>query len=157
MTDHFSAFPVVSEIAVRWGDMDAFQHVNNTLYIRYFEIARIDYFAALSLEGLMQPQGVGPILGEISCRFRFPATYPDTVAVGTRVTHVGNDRFIMEHKAVSRRHDRVAASGTGVIVAYDYSGARKATVSTALRAQIEALEATAGNRVETYVWPIQAA
>jgi acyl-CoA thioester hydrolase len=145
MSNSLAQFPVVIEVPLRWGDMDAFQHVNNTLYFRYFEIGRIAYFEALGVEDFMTGTGIGPILASIGCRFRFPVTYPDTLAIGTRISEIGEERMIMEHCAVSRRHDRLAAEGDGVSVAFDYEAQRKAPIPAIVRARIMALEASVGH------------
>ncbi len=55
-------FPVVLAIPVAWGDMDAMGHVNNTVYLRYFESARIAYFERVGFLEEMASSGVGPIL-----------------------------------------------------------------------------------------------
>lgn len=52
-------FPVVTKIVVAWGEMDALQHVNNVVYFRYFETARIDYFAHLKLMEELQRTHIG--------------------------------------------------------------------------------------------------
>jgi acyl-CoA thioester hydrolase len=131
-------FPVIVEIAVAWGEMDAFQHVNNVVYFRYFETARIAYFERA---GWATPAGaIGPILGSTSCAFKFPLTYPDTVAVGARVTRIEADRVTMHCRAVSRRHGRIAAENESVVVAYDYAERRRAALPDEVRARIEALE-----------------
>ena len=129
-------FPVVSTIAVAWGDMDAFQHVNNAMYFRYFETARIAYFDRAQLDEAT----VGPILASTSCRFRAPVTYPDTLLVGARVTAVGTDRFGMEYAAYSMHLGRVAAQGEAVVVAYDYAARSKALVPQQWLDTIRALD-----------------
>jgi len=70
MEDFLEGFPVVIEIPVAWGEMDAFQHVNNIVYLRYFESPRIAYFERLSFLEVMEQTGVGPILAETHCRYR---------------------------------------------------------------------------------------
>lgn len=145
MSENLARFPVVIEVPVRWGDMDAFQHVNNTLYFRYFEIGRIAYFEALKVEDFMTGTGIGPILASIGCRFRFPVTYPDTLAIGTRISEIGEDRLVMEHRVVSTRHDRLAAEGDGVSVAFDYEAQCKVSIPEAVRARIMTLEASVGH------------
>ena len=134
-------FPVTVEIPVAWGDMDAMGHVNNTVYFRYFETARIACFAELGLgrieggDGALA-DGVGPILHSASCRFRIPLTFPDTVTVGARVGDIGDDRFAMRFRAVSHQHGAVAADGDSLIVTFAYATGTKAPVSDALRAQL---------------------
>jgi acyl-CoA thioester hydrolase len=140
MHERLRGYPVVIEIPVAWGDMDAFQHVNNVVYFRYFESARVAYMAKAGLFPQAQGGGVGVILGAIQCAFKFPLTYPDTVWAGARVTAVGEDRITMHHIVVSQRHGRVAAEGEGVLVAYDYRALRKAVVPDELRRRIAELE-----------------
>ncbi len=136
-------YPTVIQIPVAWGDMDAFGHVNNTVYLRYFESARIAYFEALGTMETMAATGIGPILAETSCRFKLPLNYPDTVAAGARVTELAAERFLMHHRVVSHRHGRVAAEGDGRIVSYDYNAKTKAAPPEVIVARIREQEGAA--------------
>jgi acyl-CoA thioester hydrolase len=138
--DALAGFPVRIEIPVAWGEMDAFGHVNNIVYFRYFESARIACFAALEYMDLMRDTGVGPILAETQCRFRLPLEYPDVVTVGARVSEIGDDGFLMNYAVVSHRHGRVAADGSGRIVSYDYENKCKAPLQPELRERLARLE-----------------
>lgn len=133
-------YPVVIEMEVRWGDMDAFNHVNNVAYLRYFESGRIAYFVALDLADFFGSDGVGPILAETSCRYKFPLTYPDRISVGTRSHNLREDRFDQDYIVVSHRHGRVAATGDGTIVTFDYTANRKSPIPDEVREHLEALE-----------------
>ncbi|MFN8486350.1 MAG: thioesterase family protein [Caldilineaceae bacterium] len=137
MHELLKAFPVIIETPVAWGDMDAFQHVNNTVYFRYFESGRIAYFERLNV---LTQEGVGPILAAAQCKFKFPLTYPDTVWIGTRITEIGDDRFTMQSRVVSQRYQRLAAEGDSVIVAYDYGGRKKTVWPEELKERIRVLE-----------------
>jgi len=132
-------YSLVITCPVAWGDMDAAQHVNNTVYFRYFESARIAYFERIAF-GMDFPHGVGPILAHTQCRFRFPLTYPDTVSVGTKVVGLAEDRFLMQFRIVSHRHGKVAAEGDGLIVSYEYRTQQKAPLPAKVRTAIIALE-----------------
>ena len=134
--------PVVVETPVAWGQMDAFRHLNNTSYFRFFESARIAYFEKLDFMELMEATGVGPILASTNCRFKIPLTYPDTVSVGSRVSEIGDDRFMMEYYVVSHKHRKVAAEGTGLIVCFNYTENKKAPVPAEIRQRIEVLESS---------------
>lgn len=136
-----SDYPVVAEVVVRWGEMDSLGHVNNIMYLQYFEIARIAYLERLGLD----PPGPGwgergLIIASVNCRFKVPVTYPDTLLVGARVSALGSDRFIMEHIAWSRKLDTVAASGDGEVVSYDYVLGRRAPLPEEWRHGIVTLE-----------------
>jgi len=136
-------FPVTVDVDVAWGDMDAMGHVNNTVYFRYFETARISCFAELGLGSIEQSHGVGPILHSASCRFRIPLTHPDTVVVGARIGDIDEDRFVMHYRAVSRRHGAVAADGESLIVTFDYAAGTKAPISDDLRERLLVLRGSA--------------
>ncbi len=133
-------YPVVIEIPVAWGEMDAFNHVNNTVYFRYFEAARIAYFVEIHIIDFMKQTGIGPILASISCTFKVPLTYPDTIVVGAKVTDIKEDRFTMKHAVFSRQHQKMAAEGEGVIVTYDYRGNKKVAIPEELKKRILTME-----------------
>jgi acyl-CoA thioester hydrolase len=135
-----AGYPVVVELPVAWGDMDYFRHVNNIVFFRYFESARIEYLDRIGFRELGEASSVGPILASTECRFRRPLTWPDTVAVGARVTEIRDDRFAMAYRLVSRKSGEVAAEGGGVLVSYDYGREHKVPLSPEVRAAIERLE-----------------
>ncbi len=138
-----AGFPVVIELSVAWGEMDSYRHVNNIVYFRYFENARLEYFRRLDWFEFERQTGVGPILAATQARFRKPLTYPDTIAVGARVSAVGKDRFTMEHLIVSRAQHAVTTEGHGTIVTYNYSMDQKTPLPDEIRKRIDALEARA--------------
>ena len=134
-------YPVIIETPVAWGQMDAFRHLNNTTYFRFFESGRIAYFERLDFMQYMEETGVGPILASTNCRFRIPLKYPDTVSIGTRVSTIEGDRFTMEYVVVSHKHQKVAADGSGLIVCFNYNENKKVAVPAEIRKRIEQLEA----------------
>ncbi len=138
--DVLKEYPVVIPISVAWGEMDAFGHVNNSIYFRYFESARLAYFERIQMLAYMQEVGVGPIVASLQCRFRAPLTYPDTLSVGTRAYNLEADRFMMDYCVVSHKLGKVAAEGSGLVVMYDYKALTKAPMPDLLRERINALQ-----------------
>lgn len=137
MHDLLHNYPVTIQIPVAWGEMDAFQHLNNVIYFRYFESARIAYFDAIDAMKIMETTGVGPILAETRCRYRIPLTFPDTVSVGARVSALAPEGFMMQYAVVSHQHGKLAAEGDGRIVTFDYAGGGKVALPDVLRERIE--------------------
>lgn len=133
-------YSVVIEIPIAWGEMDSFQHVNNAVYLRYFESARIRYSEKLGLYKHKDETGIGPILGSTSCKYRLPLTYPDTVSVGTKIIDIAEDRFTMKYVIVSHKHQKIAAEGDGVVVMYDYREGKKTAIPEEIRKRILAME-----------------
>lgn len=123
-------FNTVIDVPIAWGDMDAFGHVNNTVFFRLFESARMAYLHKIGFAG--DRGGAGPILHSTFCRFRKAIVYPATVRVGTRVTEVAADRFTMEYQIVVGDGE-IAAVGGGVVVAYDYARNAKIPLPPAVR------------------------
>lgn len=138
-SDALKGFPIVAIVNVAWGDLDAFGHVNNTMFFRYFEDARIAYLDALDFLG-GPPNSIGVILHSTMCRFRRPIKYPDTLRVGARVTEIAEDRFTMEYRIFSNALDEVAGEGGGVLVAYDYFKGHKIPLPEVVRTRIDLLE-----------------
>ncbi|MAD82905.1 MAG: thioesterase [Deltaproteobacteria bacterium] len=140
MQELLKSFPVVVEIPVIWGDMDSFQHLNNVIYFRYFESARIQYFEAVGLMDIVEQLGVGPILGSTSCRYRTPLTYPDTVYVGAKITEMHEKRFTMEYLIVSEQYPETVAEGSGVVICYNYQKNQSTQIPEVVHHAIEKLE-----------------
>ena len=140
-----AGYPVVIEEDVAWGEMDAFQHVNNAVYFRWFESARIAYFRAVGFlpDDAGLPSGVGPIVSATDCRYRTPLSYPDRVSIGARARDLGDDRFIMEYAVVSHAAGALAASGTATVVSFDYDAGAKAPLPATVRSRIGELEQAA--------------
>ena len=132
-----SEYPVITEIPVAWGEMDALNHVNNAVYFRYFETARLDFFKHVELMEEMAVTKVGPVLGDTYCKYFRPVTYPDTLLVGSKVTEVQDDRFTMEYTIVSKAQQKVTTIGTATIVMFDFASNQKALLSVRLLNEIQ--------------------
>jgi acyl-CoA thioester hydrolase len=128
-------------IPVAWGEMDAFQHVNNVVYARWLETARIAYFERVGLLRRMRDEGVGPILARTVVDYRRPVTFPDTVRVDAWVSRVGTSSFTMSFRVWSEAQGAEVATGEQVIVQLDYRSGRATPLDDALRAAIASLEA----------------
>ena len=143
-----SAYTVVIEIPIAWGDMDAFQHVNNIVYFKLFESARISYFEKLDFIGFMNKTGIGPILASTQCRFKIPLTYPDQVTVGAKVDTFEKDRFIMKYAVISHKHKKIAALGEGTLVTFDYQNNKKTLIPDEIRKRIVDFEKSVSQDIQ---------
>jgi acyl-CoA thioester hydrolase len=143
MDELLAGYPVVVEQAVAWGEMDSYRHVNNVVYFRYFENARLEYFRRLDWFAYEAETGIGPILAATQARFRLPLTYPDSIAIAIRIPALERDRFTMEYRIVSREQKAITTDGTGTIVTYHYGRGEKVPIPEELRRRISALEGRA--------------
>jgi acyl-CoA thioester hydrolase len=144
--DHelLDGYPVVVRVPVQWGDMDAYGHVNNTVFFRYFESARVEYLERCGFIDSYEERGVGAILHSTRCRFRRALTHPDTVLVGAAAREVAEDRFTHAYRLVSLSRDEVAAEGAGVVVSFDYRRGEKAPIPGPVRDGIASVEGEDG-------------
>lgn len=135
-------FKVIEEIAVRWGDLDAFNHVNNTLFFRYFECARIKYFIKASISSTSKDSSIGPILAKTNCTFIHPIFFPDNLLIGAKVSSLQEDRFVMDYGIYSLTQNHLVAKGQGTIVSYDYQNKKKASIPQTWIEAIRKIEET---------------
>ena len=132
-------FKIKVDIPIAWGDMDAFNHVNNTRFFRYFETARIKYFEKAGFIETMEKNSIGPILANISAKFIKPLFYPDIVTVGTRVTSIEPTQFIMEY-LIESKSKGIAAIGESKIVVYDYKTSERTPLPDTVREKIREID-----------------
>jgi len=126
----------VLELPVIWADQDAMGHVNNTVFLRWFESARIAYLERLDLLHDPDRSSIAPILASVTCDFRQQVRYPDTVLIGASVERIGNSSLTVRHRVTSRSTGQVVAEGQSVMVLFDYEAQRSVPISTKLRSAI---------------------
>ena len=138
-----AGFPVVTEWPVQWGDQDALGHVNNTVYFRWCESARVAYLTRLGMAEWLNPKELGPILAQISCNYKRQLHFPDVVIIGSRITRLGTSSLTMEHVLVSKSQIAIVAESTSVLVVFNYLTQRPAPIPDAVRTEIGRLEGAA--------------
>ncbi len=137
-------FPVSLNIEVAWGDMDAFGHVNNTIYFRYFESTRIAYMRTVE-DRVIEPVDFHPVVASARCDYLFPVVFPDTLTGHGRVSRLGNSSFTMEYELTSRAQGITVAKGEATIVNIDLQTGKSQTIPQPLRDCIETLENSVQN------------
>jgi len=124
------------EIAVRWGDMDAYGHVNNALYMRYLEEARVQLLA--NLGAAMDGNGVDPVIINVGCTFIQAVVYPETLRVDCYVKDPGRSSFMVLYK-ISRcsEPDTPVSEGYSKVVWMDHQTGKSVPLPAKIRQQIE--------------------
>lgn len=140
MDELLADFPVVIDLSVSWGDMDALQHVNHIEYFRYFLNGRVSYLERLEALNTMEDTGVGLILASIQCKFKSPLTYPDRLLVGTKIEKMENDRLFIKQALVSTKLGLIAAEAEALLVVFDYNTNTKTVLPAELKQKVQTLE-----------------
>jgi len=134
--------PVRIQQPVRWGDMDALGHVNNTIYFVWFESARIQYMEACGYAIGAEDAQFGPILAKADCSYVLAVKHPDIIEVRVGVSSIGNKSFVMDLQIHSKKRGLVA-NGEAVMVWYDYAAGHPISVPNELREAIHDVESSA--------------
>ena len=109
------------DIAVRWRDMDAFNHVNNASYLGYIEEARVAWFKTLSEDWVNE--SAAPILAAITLNYRRPANWPETMRIELFAERIGNKSLTLGHRIHSASEPGLLyADGNAVMVWVDRNG-----------------------------------
>jgi acyl-CoA thioester hydrolase len=124
---------------VRFGDLDAMRHLNNVVFLRYFESARIAYMRELwPQHDPAHPEsgGFGVIFAECQIAYRSPVHYDEDVDVECTIRDVRRSSFQVAFEM--RVGERLAADGHGVLVGFDYAAQKAVPLPGDVRAALEA-------------------
>ena len=128
-------------IEVRYGDLDPQGHLNNAKFLTFFEQARVHYLMHLGLFGNDQSfMEIGIILAETRVTFLAPVHFGADVRVGMRVSKIGNKSITAEYTLVDGATQQEFATGTAVLVAFDYRARKPIPVPDEWREKISTFE-----------------
>lgn len=123
----------IMRMPIRWGDMDAMGHVNNAVYFRYLEQARIEWFSEAGCEP--DPEGAGPVIINAHCTFIRQLRYPGEIEIRTYVGGPGRSSF--ETYQEIRRTDApevLCSEGGAKVVWVDFPSEKSAPLPERVRA-----------------------
>lgn len=139
----FTQNAVSIQIPVQWGDQDLLGHVNNVVYFRWLESARMAYVEQSSLVDWMVSAKLGVILASVKCDYKLQIKYPDTVRITARVERIGKSSVVMSHEVHSEKLGTIAATAESIVVAFDYLRQCSTPVPPEIRAHLSAFEGRA--------------
>jgi len=132
-----STFTFRLDQKVRWKELDALNHVNNAQYFSYFEDIRIMYLRELGYGSLDSHSDFGPILANISCEFKSPLSYPDTLSIGCGVSRIGNSSLVLDYDIFSYAQKFIVSTGRSVVVMVNYSSGKSVSIPNEVRQKIK--------------------
>jgi acyl-CoA thioester hydrolase len=143
-------FPCVVGVEVRFRDIDAMGHVNNAVYLTFFEQARLAFWMALHPGGapgeVIDPARIGFVVARAECDYVSPVRLGERLLVGCRAGDFGTSSFAFDYRIVAAGGSvdaevRLVASGRTVQVTWDWSSGTKIPVSDELKKRIETFQA----------------
>ena len=127
---------IITKTSVLWGDMDGFGHVNNIIYLKWCETARIELFRKIwnykigNMEEIIEKGGIGPILANFNMDYKYPVKYPATVKITTSITHIGNSSIGIGHELfIGNGENKLVALANSVVVMVNYLSNKKAQIN----------------------------
>ncbi len=134
-------YPIVYDQKIAWGDMDAFGHVNNVIFYRYIESARLAYLDQLDI--LSEP--LLTVVLSNQCHYLKPVVYPDQLKVGVKVEEIRNSAFRMKYTLYSEEQKSIVANAEAVIVCVDKTSMQKIKIPEYIVDKIKQLEQSVNN------------
>ncbi|HEY2805671.1 MAG TPA: thioesterase family protein [Gemmatimonadales bacterium] len=125
----------VERIPIRWGDMDAMGHVNNTVYFRYMEQARISWFDALVPEDEAWTS-TGIVIANATCNFKRPFSYPGTVEVKVYTGALGGSSVPTFYELRLLENQVIHADGEATVVFIDMKTQKPVRIPEDLRKRL---------------------
>ncbi|MCL4808241.1 MAG: acyl-CoA thioesterase [Thermoanaerobaculia bacterium] len=143
-------FPCVVPVEVRFRDLDALGHVNNAVFLTYFEQARLAFWLAVH-PGVATGEGIDPgrigfVVARAECDYASPVKLGERLLVGCRAGDFGTSSFAFDYRIVAAgggavdAEVRLVASGRTVQVSWDWEAGRKIHVSEELKKRIDAFQ-----------------
>lgn len=137
MTSDQAVHVYTAHVPIRWGDLDAMGHVNNSRYFTFFEQARVQWLQSLSDEWNFSR--VGPMLAHASCDFRRPVPYPSTLKIDMYAEEPGRTSLKTYYEVRTGEEDSMLyAQGEATLVWVDSDTERPKPLPDTFRAALPA-------------------
>ncbi|MBM7073701.1 acyl-CoA thioesterase [Shewanella sp. 202IG2-18] len=117
--------------------MDALNHLNNAVYFRHFETARIKFFEELGIWKLWEDKVMGPVLKDCYAKYIRPVTFPDKLTIEITLSEIESDRFTMNYTAHSEAQNRTCTVGKSIIVFIDFKSGKPTSLPKEMLKTIE--------------------
>jgi acyl-CoA thioester hydrolase len=127
---------ITAPISVRWGDMDALGHVNNSVFATYLEEARLRWFAGIP--GGWRDEHASPVLAAQTINFRMPIVWPEELVITLTLARVGNSSLAMDYVMTARDTPSRRYADGNVVMVWTGPDGRPVALPTHLRAAAEA-------------------
>ena len=127
MAENLSHYKYKTRIAIRFSDIDAVGHVNNAIYLTYFEEARLNYWHDV-IQWNLQENGV--IVGRSEVNYLKPVMFQDEIVCYVRTTRIGNSSFDVMHvlSKITEHGEEICTTGKTVCISYDYKANKSVSI-----------------------------
>jgi acyl-CoA thioester hydrolase len=132
------AYNTQLQINIDWADLDLFGHVNNVVFFKYIQTARVNYCEQIGLTSLDDKNKLSFMVASSQCRFKKPLYYPGQIIVKARIDWIKNSSFQLDYLIM--KSEELIAEGTDIIVVFDPVNKTKVTMPDDMRARVAQVE-----------------
>lgn len=133
------ATPIILTLRVDWSEMDLFGHINNVMYAKYIQSARVNFVEKVGIMKMLEEDKVGFMLASSALEYKRPLYYPDNIRIETTVSFIKTTSFGLQHQIFSGKGE-LSTIGTDILVMYDFITNQKTPVPEQIKAEITRLE-----------------
>lgn len=131
-------FNLIIPIQIRWFDIDPLQHVNNSIYLTYLEIARLYYWKEVF--NITKLEDINFIISEINIKYLYPARLNDRIAIGVRADEIKRSSFKFYYEVWEEDKQKLLIDSTSIQVIYDYKNLKVVPMPQFMKEAIENFE-----------------
>ena len=124
--------PIQLSLRLDWSEMDLFGHINNVMYAKYVQAARVQVWDLIGLTTHYKTTNIGPTLAATSIQFRVPLHFPDTILVRSGISQIGSTSFRIQHQ-IFNSASKLCATAEDVVVTFDYNTNTKVSLAGLVR------------------------
>lgn len=115
-------------IQVRFNDADALGHINNAVYLTYFDMGKTDYFSMLHRR-CYYTEPIDIIVAHVDIDFKAQGMLGEPLEVRTEITHIGNKSMNIHQQVVNHESGEIKCEGNTIMVGYDFTNHCSARIS----------------------------
>ena len=134
---NLDSYKLSLDLRIDWSELDIYNHVNNVAFMKYMQSGRVNFWQATDLARYHTETNKGPMLVSTHCDFKKQLTFPGNIVVKTKIAHIGNSSFSLEHIILNEANE-VCAVGKDVAVCYDFNIGETFLIPDWLRLKMEA-------------------
>ena len=134
-----TSFPLELKLRIDWSELDLLGHVNNVMFMKYVQAARVNYWEKSGIYAELEKNKVGPMLASASFQFKKQLLYPGNVTIRSGMEFIKNTSFSIHHKLYDDNGNLVAEA-QDVIVMFDFNKNEKTPVPQVMRDSVNKIE-----------------
>ena len=133
------SIPIILTLRVDWSEMDLFGHINNVMYAKYAQSARVNFVEAIGIMKMLEEEKVGFMLASSALEYKKPLFYPDSIRIETTVSFIKTTSFGLQHQIFNGQNE-LSTIGNDILVMYDFNINQKVPVPERIRAEFLRLQ-----------------